>query len=69
MKALFLDRDGVINVDHGYVCSESRLTLIVETVELIKVANSKNIPVIVITNQSGIARGFYSEHQHSLLHQ
>ena len=66
MKALFLDRDGVINVDYGYVCCESRLKFIDETVELIKVANSKNVPVIVITNQSGIARGFYTEHQHSL---
>jgi len=66
MKALFLDRDGVINVDHGYVCNEKQLDLIRDTVQLIKIANIKHIPVIVVTNQSGIARGFYSEHQHSL---
>lgn len=66
MKALFLDRDGVINVDHGYVYTESRLEFIPDTLDLIRHANQKNIPVIVITNQSGIARGYYTEHEHSL---
>jgi D-glycero-D-manno-heptose 1,7-bisphosphate phosphatase len=66
MKGLFLDRDGVINVDHGYVHTTDQLELIPQTLELIGHANQKHIPVIVITNQSGIARGYYTEHEHSL---
>lgn len=58
--ALFLDRDGVINIDHGYVSRAEQITFIDGIFDLIKAANSKGHYVIVITNQSGIARGYYS---------
>lgn len=58
--ALFLDRDGVINFDHGYVYQKEKLQLFPETVELIKNAKERHYKIIVITNQSGIARGFFT---------
>lgn len=59
--ALFLDRDGVINVDHGYVCSPERTEFIDGIFDLVRLANRQGYLVVVITNQAGIARGFYSE--------
>lgn len=60
-KALFLDRDGIINVDHGYVSSWENMVIFPEIVELISYFQKKGYLVIVLTNQSGIARGYYSE--------
>jgi D-glycero-D-manno-heptose 1,7-bisphosphate phosphatase len=59
--ALFLDRDGVINVDHGYVCSPERTEFIDGIFELVAAANRRGLVVVVITNQAGIARGYYTE--------
>jgi len=56
LKALFLDRDGVINHDPGYVYEVQKLKLIDGIIEVIKEANLKNYLVIVITNQAGIAK-------------
>ena len=61
--ALFLDRDGVINVDHGYVCSPERTEFVDGIFELIAAANARDMAVVVVTNQAGIARGHYSERQ------
>jgi D-glycero-D-manno-heptose 1,7-bisphosphate phosphatase len=58
--ALFLDRDGVVNVDHGYVGSVDKVTLMPEISDLIFKANHRKIKVVVVTNQSGIGRGFYT---------
>lgn len=58
--ALFLDRDGVVNIDHGYVSRAEQITFIDGIFDLIKAANFKGYHVIIITNQSGIARGYYS---------
>ena len=60
-KALFLDRDGVINVDHGYVAKKDDFHLIPGSVELIKKANKAGYLAIVVTNQAGIGRGYYTE--------
>lgn len=60
-KALFLDRDGVINVNHGYVCTKDNFDFIDGVFDLVKRANQLNYLVIVVTNQSGIGRGYYSE--------
>lgn len=57
--ALFLDRDGVINVDHGYVGHPNDVDLIEVTAQLIAHANAAGHPVVVVTNQSGIGRGYY----------
>ena len=61
--ALFLDRDGVINVDHGYVCSPERTEFVDGIFDLIAAANRRDMAVVVVTNQAGIARGHYSERQ------
>jgi D-glycero-D-manno-heptose 1,7-bisphosphate phosphatase len=61
--ALFLDRDGVININYGYVHSTDKFTLVEGVVELIRAANRLNYRVIVVTNQSGIARGYYTEQE------
>ncbi len=58
-RALFLDRDGVINVDHGYVGDPKDVTLIAPTARLIARANAAGIATVVVTNQSGIGRGYY----------
>lgn len=62
-KALFLDRDGVINVDHGYVCTPGRTDFIDGIFELCRVARQAGHLLVVITNQAGIGRGYYSEQQ------
>ena len=65
-SALLLDRDGVINIDYGYVHSMNNFKWISGSRETIKMANDLGILVIVITNQAGIARGLYSEKQFKL---
>lgn len=59
--ALFLDRDGVINVDHGYVYRPDDFDFIDGIFELVAAANSVGYLVVVVTNQAGIGRGYYSE--------
>lgn len=62
-KALFLDRDGVINVNHGYVCTPERTEFIDGIFELCRAAKQVGYLLVVITNQAGIGRGYYSEQQ------
>jgi len=57
--AVFLDRDGVIIEDPGYLCRPSDLILIPGAAEWIAHANRQNVPVVVVTNQAGIALGYY----------
>lgn len=66
-KALFLDRDGVINVDHGYVHTIEDFQYIDGIFDLCCLAISKDYLIIVITNQAGIGRGFYSISDFELL--
>lgn len=60
-KALFLDRDGVINIDHGYVSEPSKFEFIEGVFEACKKFQELGYKIIVITNQSGIGRGYYDE--------
>ena len=60
-RALFLDRDGVINHDYGYVHRINDFEFIDGIFDLVKTANDYRLKVIVVTNQSGIARGYFSE--------
>lgn len=62
-SALFLDRDGVINVDHGYVHTQENFEFIDGIFDLVVAANRAGFLVVVVTNQAGIGRGYYSEAQ------
>ncbi|MDD8017283.1 MAG: HAD family hydrolase [Bacteroidota bacterium] len=67
--AVFVDRDGTINVDVDFLSSPNQLQLIPRSADAIRELNDLHIPVIVITNQSGIARGLYSEEDLGVVHQ
>jgi len=62
-KTLFLDRDGVINVNHGYVYRRQDFQFIEGIFTLCKRAQTKGYQIIIVTNQSGIARKYYSQLQ------
>jgi D-glycero-D-manno-heptose 1,7-bisphosphate phosphatase len=66
-KALFLDRDGVINVERGYVHNRESFDFIPDIFELCQAAQNAGYLLIVVTNQAGIARGYYSEADFSAL--
>jgi D-glycero-D-manno-heptose 1,7-bisphosphate phosphatase len=57
--AAFLDRDGVINIDDGYTFRPDDLKFTPTAVEGIRLLNQAGYPVLVVTNQSGVARGLY----------
>ncbi|RWQ63593.1 HAD family hydrolase [Mesorhizobium sp.] len=57
--ALFLDRDGTINVDSGYPSDPADIVLRPEMLPVIRTANIAGLPAIVVSNQSGIARGYF----------
>lgn len=59
-SAAFFDRDGTINVDFGHVYRPEDLVFITGIPEQIKQYNQEHIPVLVVTNQAGIAKGYYS---------
>ena len=60
-KAVFLDRDGVLNVDHGYVGSIDRFEWTDGALDAIRYATEGGWHVFIVTNQSGVARGLYTE--------
>lgn len=59
--ALFLDRDGVINIDHGYVSRPEQFEFVEGIFDVVAAANQAGYMAIVITNQAGIGRGYYTE--------
>jgi D-glycero-D-manno-heptose 1,7-bisphosphate phosphatase len=66
--ALFLDRDGIVNVDHGYVHRVDQVQFVDGIFELCRTAQQRGYLPIVVSNQAGIGRGFYSEDDfHSLM--
>jgi len=59
--AAFLDRDGILNVDQGYTHKPQNLEMIPGAAAAVKLLNEAGYYVFVVTNQSGVARGYYSE--------
>jgi D,D-heptose 1,7-bisphosphate phosphatase len=68
-RALFLDRDGVINIDSGYVYRRDDFQFQAGLFELCRDFQTKNYRIIIITNQSGVARGYYTEEDLQRLHE
>ena len=68
-SAVFLDRDGVINVDHGYVSTWEQFEFLPGVPEALRELQDAGYLLIVVSNQSGIGRGYYSESDVDLLNQ
>lgn len=66
-RAFFLDRDGVINKDTGYVHKKNSFVFLDGIFDLVSSANSEDFLVVVVTNQAGIARGMFAEEDFFLL--
>lgn len=66
-RALFLDRDGVINVDHGYVHRAADFDFVPGIFDLVGRASGLGFRPVVVTNQSGIARGLFEPHDFAVL--
>lgn len=67
-KVLFLDRDGVINKDVSYLYKIADLQWVDGAKEALKLAHDSGYELIVVTNQSGVARGYYKETDVQILH-
>lgn len=66
--AVFFDRDGVLNVNHGYVSDPDRFEWTPGAIEAVRLLNERGFLVFVVTNQSGVARGYYDEDAVRRLH-
>ena len=62
-KAIFLDRDGTLNIDHGYVHQIDDFEFIEGSIDSLKKLKEMGYFLVLVTNQSGIARGYFSEDQ------
>lgn len=67
-KAVFFDRDGTLNVEVGYLYEFEKFKWIDGAIEAVKYCNDNGYLAIVVTNQSGIARGYYTEADVIALH-
>jgi D-glycero-D-manno-heptose 1,7-bisphosphate phosphatase len=67
-RAVFLDRDGTINLDKDYVHKIEDWEFIPLSVEALKLLHDKGYKLFIITNQSGIGRGYYAERDMDILH-
>ena len=62
-KAVFLDRDGTLNIDYGYVHKIDDFHFIEGSIEALKKLKEMGYLLVLVTNQSGIARGYFSEQE------
>ncbi|HKQ89176.1 MAG TPA: HAD-IIIA family hydrolase, partial [Blastocatellia bacterium] len=60
-RAIFLDRDGTLNEEDGYIASPERFRLYSFAAEAVRLINQSGWKAIVLTNQSGVARGYFTE--------
>lgn len=67
-KCAFLDRDGVINEDKGYISRIQDFKIFPQTANAIKLLNDNNFLVILITNQAGVGRGFIKLEELRIIH-
>ncbi len=67
-RAVFLDRDGVINIEKGYLHRIEDFEFIPGVPEAVRLLNDAGFLVVVVTNQSGVARGYYTMEEVNLLH-
>lgn len=67
--AVFLDRDGTLNEERGYLNHVDRMELIDGAADAVALLRSHGLRTIVVTNQAGVARGYYPEKQILLLHE
>jgi HAD superfamily hydrolase (TIGR01662 family) len=67
--ALFLDRDGTLIVDRHYIGDPSLVELLPGAADAVRNANARAVPVIVVTNQSGIGRGIITMEQYHAVSQ
>jgi D-glycero-D-manno-heptose 1,7-bisphosphate phosphatase len=68
-RAVFLDRDGVVIEEVGYLSDVSQLRFTPHSAQAVRLLNETKMKVIMITNQSGVARGYFSEGAISEIHQ
>lgn len=67
-RAVFLDRDGTLNHDPGYIRRPEEFLLFPGVPEAIRLLNGSGYLVVVVTNQAGIARGYYTEEDLRAVH-
>ena len=67
--AVFIDRDGTLTEEVGYVNHPSRLRLLPRSAEAIRRLNEAGVAAVVVTNQAGIARGYFSEEVMNAVHE
>jgi len=67
-RAAFIDRDGVLNEDHGYVCRADDFRWLPGAVQALQALQRAGYALVVVTNQSGIARGLYTAADMDTLH-
>ena len=67
-KTFFLDRDGTLNVDYNYVHTKEKWTWCDRAVAALRTIQSEGFKIVIVTNQSGIVKGKYSEQQVRELH-
>lgn len=67
LDAIFLDRDGVINMDHGHVGSWSNFDFVPGALEALHILRKMSDYIVIVTNQAGIAKGYYSNEDYQNL--
>src|ERR1700757_2196580 len=68
-RAVFLDRDGTIIEEVGYLDRPERVEFFPWTIDAVRVLNRAGLAVVLVSNQSGVARGFFTEDVVDAVHQ